>query len=988
MLRLLIHRPIAVSMSFLGLTLLGIICLWQLPVSLLPEVAIPVISVHVKYPDCSARNLEDKIIKPLRNQFRQLQHLEDQHSQTQDGSAVIELKFRYGTAIDLAFLEVNEKMDQILGSLPKDMERPNVIKAQLSDIPVFHLSVQPKSAKQLSMLELSQFGQKILKRRIEQLNTVALADISGLQQAQLLIQPKSDAFENLHLDAQYLENLLRQNNLNAGNMILRDGQYQYTVQLNSRIQSKTELEDIYLKYENRLLQIKDIATVTLNPARAEGAYLYNGREAIVFSIRKKANAQLYELRTEFKTLLKDLEESYPNLIFRINHDQSELLDVSIKSLGTSLFFGLIAAVLVVFLFFRNLFFPALIAFSIPVSLAITFLGFYLLQISINIIALSGLILGIGLMIDNAIIIIENIRQKITKNEPIAQACVSGAKEVIRPLISSALTTCSVFLPLISLSGKGGALFFDQALSIAIALMASLIVAYYLLPVMIYQYHNRYDPHFSTGATAFHQFHNQSLAFLLHHRKSLLFLFSLLAIAAIFPVRHLARQAFPEMQREGIRVDIDWNEPLTLVENKSRVQSLLDHLHCESNAFLGQQQFKLNHQNQSLQEATLWLYPKAIVHTTEAIRTFFQTQYPNTVFSIRPEKNLFDEVFSSDSPPLSLALKNTNSTQIPGFEEIKSIINFLQSQQISHQLPALQEQFLIKIKTKSALLYDVDVRQIQEKLKSIFHSQQIGKINNAGDYLPILVDQSQKDLQEILAKAWIKNQHQEKVHLSNLIRIRKTVGYKNITADNNGEKLAIDLDSYQADWIEHIRAIVQDQKGLQVNFTGSHFSNQQQIKELSYILLLSLVLLYLILTAQFESLWQPFIVVLTVPVSLSAALYTLWFFGQSLNMIAVIGMIAMSGIVVNDAILKVDMINKLQQRLTLPQALQEAGLRRLKPILMTSLTTILALLPILFANGLGADLQQPLALSIIAGLAMGTIASIYLIPLLYLLFQPQ
>jgi multidrug efflux pump subunit AcrB len=979
-------------MSFLGLTMLGLICLWQLPVSLLPKVAIPVISVHVKYPDCSARNLEDKIMKPLRNQFRQVQHLEDQYSQTQDGSAVIELIFRYGTAIDLAFLEVNEKMDQILGSLPKDLERPNVIKAQLSDIPVFHLSVQPKAAKQLSMLELSQFGQKILKRRIEQLNTVALADISGLQQAQLLIQPKSDAFENLQLDAQYLENLLRQNNLNAGNMILRDGQYQYTVQLNSRIRSKTELEDIYLKYENRLLQIKDIATVTLDPARAAGAYLYNGREAIIFSIRKKANAQLYELRSEFKTLLKDLEQTYPNLIFRINHDQSELLDVSIKSLGTSLLFGLIAAVLVVFLFFRNLFFPALIAFSIPVSLAITFLGFYLLQISINIIALSGLILGIGLMIDNAIIIIENIRQKITKNESIAQACVSGAKEVIRPLISSALTTCSVFLPLISLSGKGGALFFDQAMSIAIALMASLIVAYYLLPVMIYQYHKQYhkhyQTHFSTGATRLHQFHNRSLSFLLHHRKSLLLLFCMLAVAAIFPVQHLDRQAFPEMQREGIRVDIDWNEPLALVENKRRIQSLLDQLNCESNTFLGQQQFKLNDQNQGLQEATLWLYPKAIEHTTRAIRTFFQAQYPNTVFSIRPERNLFDEVFSSGSPPLSLALKNTNSIQTPGFEEIKSIISFLQSQQIPHQLPALQEQFLIKIKTKSALLYDVDVHQIKEKLKSIFHSHQIGKINNAGDYLPILVDQSQKNLQDVLAKAWVKNQYQEKVHLANLIQIRKTLGYKNITADNNGEKLAIDLDSYQAEWLDHIRTIVQNQKGLQVNFTGSYFANEQQIKELSYILLLSLVLLYLILTAQFESLWQPFIVVLTVPVSLSAALYTLWVFGQSLNMIAVIGMIAMSGIVVNDAILKVDMINKLQQRLTLPQALQEAGLRRLKPILMTSLTTILALLPVLFANGLGADLQQPLALSIIAGLAMGTIASIYLIPLLYLLFQPQ
>lgn len=988
MLQFLLHRPIAICMSFLGLTLLGLICLWQLPVSLLPEVAIPVISIHVKYPDCSARNLEDEIIKPLRTQFRQLQHLEDQHSQTQDGSALIELKFRYGTSIDLAFLEVNEKMDQLLGNLPKDLERPNVIKAQLSDIPVFYLSVRPKGSRQLSMLELSQFGQKILKRRIEQLNSVALADISGIQQAQLLIQPKDQVFENLKIDAQYLENLLQQNNLNPGNMILKDGQYQYTVQLNSRITSKTELEEIYLKYEDRLLQIKDIVSVSLSPAKSEGTYLYNGHEALVFSIRKKANAQLYSLRKEFSTLLNDLEHTYPNLEFKLHHDQSELLDLSIKSLGTSLLFGISAAVLIVFLFFRNFFFSGLIAFSIPISLAISFLGFYLIGISINIIALSGLILGIGLMIDNSIIIIENIRQKITKKTPVYQACVTGVKEVIRPLISSALTTCSVFLPLISLSGKGGALFFDQALSIAITLSASLIVAYFLLPILIYQYHKKFALLQSTEKPLLLHFHDKSLGFLLNHKKLLLFTFLVVSIVAIFPINNLPRQAFPNIQKKGLLLEIDWNEPLSLEENKTRVLQLLDQLNCESNGFIGQQQFKLNHQSPGIQEATLWLYPKAEKETIKAIHNFLQAKYPNTVFSIKPIKTLFDEIFASDEKPFSIALKNTQSIQIPAFEQIQDIVQFLHTLEIPHQLPALQEQYLVKIKTRAALIYNVEVSQIQEKLKSIFHSQQIGKINNAGDYLPIIVDQSQQGLQAVLAQAWVKNKRQKKVPLPKLIRIRKTSTYKNITANQNGEMLQINVDTFNSTWLEKIKIIAEQGENLQVDFGGSYFSNQAQIKELSYILLLSLVLLYLILTAQFESLWQPFIVLLTVPVSLSGALFALWVFGQSLNMVAIIGMIAMSGIVVNDAILKVDMINKLKQLKALPLALQEAGMRRLKPILMTSLTTILALLPILFAHGLGADLQRPLALSIIAGLLMGTIASIYLIPLLYLLFQSK
>ena len=485
MLRFLVTRHYTVMITTFGLVVLGLVVLQTLPISLLPEVPIPQITVQVSQPNASARELENTVTRPLRQQLMQVGQLKDIHSSTRSGAAAITLEFGHGTNTNLAFIEVNEKVDQATGSLPPGLERPRVLKANVTDIPVFHLSIFEKKNQQGSpSTELTELARNTLRRRIEQLPEVAFVDMSGQAEQEVAVFPKKEVFHSLGLTEADLERILQANDLDLGSILVQDGHYQYHIRFRSGLRSVDDVDGVWFRHGGQVVRLTEVADVALRPRQQRGMFLHNGQPAIVFSVRKKAQAQLFAMKKSFAELMGQLREDFPQLGFDVSNDQSELLEVSVNNLRTSLLWGAFFAFAVLFLFFREWRSPLLIGVVIPVSLVMALFGFYLTGTSINIISISGLILGVGLMIDNGIIVMENIRQFRQAGHGRTDASVLGAEEVIRPLISSALTTCSVFVPLVFLSGLGGALFKDQALSVTLALGASLLVVYILLPTLM------------------------------------------------------------------------------------------------------------------------------------------------------------------------------------------------------------------------------------------------------------------------------------------------------------------------------------------------------------------------------------------------------------------------------------------------------------------------------------------------------------------------
>lgn len=988
MLQYIINRPVGVIMSFLGLVFLGLVILQILPVSLLPDLPVPQITIQINYPNTAVNELENIVVRPIRNQLLQVNNLRDIQSTTRNSAATITLDLQYNTNINLAFIEANEKIDQIISQLPRDLERPRVIKTNASDIPVFYLSITARDSGIVSPLVLNDLTRSVIKRRIEQLSEVAFVDRSGFAEPEIIIRPFQEKMQALKLSVEDIENELLKNDIDLGSILVKDGHYQYNIRFLSELKTKKDIENIYLPIEGRTLQLKDIAVVTLQEQKRRGAFLFNKKEGIVLSVRKQANAQLFALKKTFGELLKSMEEDYPAVAFQVTNDQSELLEVSISNLRTSLYYGACFAFVILLLFFRSWKAPLLIGIAIPVALIISFLAFYLLNISINVISLSGLILGVGLMVDNAIIVIENIRQQRALGLSSEIACVRGANEVIRPLISSALTTCSVFLPLIFLSGIGGALFYDLAVSVSIALASSLVVAYLLLPVLLNLIDRKTKNKIEVkpGNTSLY---SRSVDFALQFRWLIILIFTIFVGVAFFPLQEMDKKAFPALTRNAFLVNIDWNESIDLAENKKRVNRLLTYFEKDFNqatTFLGERQFLLDLGEQSMNEAQIIFYFDTLtVNVQKKITQYLNQMYPYSALQIAPLKNIFDEIFASNRPPLIAHIQSTTNTGVPSVQEMIPVFKALQNQGIDIAAPPEEEQIFIEILKEKTLLYKISYSQIYQKLTTLFNQNTIGNLNTSDQLIPITIGNEEMAMFELLENAMVINEKGNYLPLKLFLNIYKEKNYKYIQSGKAGSALSVALDTYSPANQKKIKNAVRDNSKFTVYFSGQFFENQKLIKELSMVLLIAIIVLYLILAAQFESLLQPFIIILTVPIGMSGAIFSLYLMGQSINVIAIIGIIVMSGIVVNDAILKVDMMNKLLPTKGLIGAIHGAGHRRLKPIIMTSVTTILALLPVLFSLGLGAELQQPLAYAVIGGLLIGTIASLYFIPVLYAFF---
>ncbi len=1004
MLRFLVSRPIAVLLTTIGLVVLGLVVLKMLPISLLPEVPIPQITVQVSSPSTSARELENTVTRPLRQQLMQVGQLKDIHSSTRSGTATISLEFEHGVNTDLAFIEVNEKIDQAVGGLPPGLERPRALKANVTDIPVFHLSIfakeQPSTISRLPSavprppsLELAELARNTLRRRIEQLPGVAFVDMSGFAVPEIAISPKKEIFQSLGLAEGDLENILQANDLNLGSILVQDDHYQYHIRFRSGLRTVADVEGVWFRHGGQVLRLKDVADVSLRQQERRGLFLHDGKEAIVFSVRKKAQVQLFAMKESFAELLEELRKDFPQLGFAVSNDQSELLEVSIDNLRTSLLWGAFFAFAVLFLFFREWGSPLLIGIVVPVSLIMALFGFYLTGTSINIISISGLLLGVGLMIDNGIIVMENIRQYREMGENKTEACVKGAEEVVRPLLSSALTTCSVFVPLVFLSGVGGALFKDQALSVSLALGASLLVAYFLVPTLLNLGKRERLPTKSIsreGGTHKSGFYEKTADMALSNRWAALALFLTVIAAIWFILPFLKKETFPTLTRQGIAVSIDWDEPLSLEENRRRLGNLLSQLGgvaVSSDIFIGEQQFLLSQNAQGLNEATLWLFGDQ-ARLEEQVLLFFQKKHPLAKLGTSPLKTVFDEVFASGRPPLTAHLQSVSKQGEIARADVLPILEMLDKQGVNAAMPPRQEQVEVSVLKERALRHGVPYDAVYGKLQSLFNQHRVGTLRGSGSHIPIVAGTRGEGLHALMEGAMVLNGQGQYLPLKAFVKTSRSRSPKTITAGKTGESLDLHLPFFTEQLVADIRQAVRQSGKLSVHFSGQAFEDQKVVRELAAILAISVLLLYLILAAQFESLAQPLIVILTVPIGASGALLTLWLAGQSLNLVSIIGLIVMGGIVVNDAILKVDMMNRLSGKMPLRKAVHIAGRRRLKPIVMTSATTILALLPVLFSGGLGAELQRPLAWAVVGGLAFGTLASLYFVPVLYVFIKKK
>lgn len=657
------------------------------------------------------------------------------------------------------------------------------------------------------------------------------------------------------------------------------------------------------------------------------------------SIIKQADAKLLDLEKELQLQLIQYKKDYPNLSFSVSQDQTELLKISINNLIGNILFGGFCTIIMIFFFMNDLKKPVLVGLILPVSLVITFLCFYLFNISINIVSLAGIVLGVGEIIDSAIIVIENIEDKRESGSVLQNACIDGTQEVIVPLFTSILTNAAVFLPLIFLSGLAGALFFDQAIAVSLSLAISLLCSYTLVPVLYYIFYKK-QSHFNKKntylANKIEQLYNWFFELVFDYKISFFIFFILILLAVIPLFTYTAKQGMPKISHTELEAKIDWNESISIEENDQRVNWVLNELDKKpiySSSYIGQQQFILNNdlkQTQNESQINIKVVSQKDYDSVSwAVRRKITAKYPNAKIEINPSKNIFELLFNSNMAPLSLKIKSTQSSEVPNPTAINEIFNLLIKNNATTDVPPILNRLSITIDNEKLLLYNIDYQQVYQLLKTIFNENVAGNLKAENQYIPIQITNASEKTNDELNNALVKTKDGNQILLNQLIKINTDSDYKTYFQGKEGNYYPFNFyDQNVSDLKTKINGLLKNHTNIEFSFSGAFENNSKLINEIFMILLVAVGLLYFILTAQFESFAQPLVVMLTILFGITGAIFSLWISGSSINIMSLTGMIVLIGILDNDSILKIDTMNKSKKTMDLKEAIKSAGKKRL------------------------------------------------------------
>ncbi|MFM8912080.1 MAG: efflux RND transporter permease subunit, partial [Flammeovirgaceae bacterium] len=758
MLRYLLQRPIAVSMTLLVSLALSVLLYLNLPVSLLPALDVPEITVAVRYPNGSPEEIEQNLLKPIREAMLTLSGLKTTESLAQNETGKVSLRFEYGTVMNLAYIEANEKIDRLIPLLPRNVERPTVIKSSTSDIPMLRIQVVPKIDNDL--LATSELVTKVLKRRLEQLEGVGVVDVNGTKEQVICVAPNADIMQSLGLTDGDIIKTIQNSNLALGSLSVKDGNYRYFLKLASPVRSPKAMEELPIKLNASAVQLGQVARVYLEQAKPIGFHIFQSQEGIVITVHKQAQARLPELMPKLYAAVEQFRMEYPNLAFDVTQDQSLLLTLSIQNLSQSLIWGGLIAFGVLFLFMRGWREPLIMGIVLPLSLLLAFSIFALFHISLNVISLSGLALGLGMLVDNSIVVIDSIMLKRREGNLLLDSCVAGTQEVIAPLISSALTNLVVFTPLIFLSGITGALFYDQAVSVAAILSVSLLCTFLVVPLLYLlffknkPFDTRED---SSFFLAMKSAYKKSFEWVWSHKKVSLALMSLLIPTAIVLTIMLPKEGLPQIERKETVISVDWNEPIGAEECRDRVDELISKnkaLFKIAEAEVGYQQFLLSRESYSAQHAEVYFAytnRQEKEKGDETLNKYFQFRYPLASAQLRNAPNAFEQLFASDKPLLEARFRDLKSKRALSIARADSLLDITLKKVDGETNKGFKKETMAFLHIDFAKLqqYGVAYESLIERLKLSFGEYLITDFRDFGEVLPVVFQPFMGDFNQAL-----------------------------------------------------------------------------------------------------------------------------------------------------------------------------------------------------------------------------------------------
>jgi len=1007
---LLLNRPITAIMLILATLIFGGVALSQLSVNLLPDVDAPTLMVRTDWSGAAPREVEQRINEPVEGLLSTVPGLESIHGFARQGQSIISLRFKWGQNMDLAFLNVREKLDQVRFTLPDQANRPQLIHANASDKPVAVLGITANDRPEPNFdtrLSLKRWAEQVLARRLEQAEGIAQVVTVGAVEPEVQIRYRPKALNRYNITLQNVQNLVRDANLFTATGELRDGWYRYSLKIQSRITSLDDVRQIPLSKlgNGKILKLTDVAHVQMAEAEPTSFALVDGNRVLNLLVKKEFGANTVEVYDTLLPLLEQLREQYPNIGISVLRENANFIRNTINNLLQTLLYGGILAFIVLFLFLDDIRTPFTIGIAIPVSIFLTFFVMYGSGINLNIVSLSGLTLGIGLLLDNAIIVLENINRHRPLHDSMIGAAARGTKEIALAVSASTFTTISVFLPLVFMGGFEGAFFKDQAYTLSISLLASLLVALVILPVLVVQMQKRRKK--ERGSSRFTTFFNgvrdryeKSLQRDLR-RKAWFFTATFILVAlAGWQFMNVKKGLLPETEPRELQYRVRLPGNTALESTRSAAMALNRHLQnsglgLHNILVLGGYTDRTDLSNLSEEGLNKFRITVPVSGYAQAgkvekqVAEFFADHTGWQVSRLSGTDSPLAFGFGSKQPPVVLRFVGVNREQseqaAEEFEEKLNAGDF--SLALDKQFEQTIDTWRLRFRSDRMLQLGISEREVISYLESLTRGSWITDWNRQDENIGIRLvglDRRIFDPREIVLD--IQNRQ---VPLSQLVELQRAAEPEQLERVNQTPVLSYVTGWNFADWWWRGGELTQEmqafarQTGIEIQAGGSALQVSILLSEMGMLLLISVVIIYIILAIQFENLKYPVIILSAVPFAWVGSIAILHLTGTSLNALSFMGILILTGIAVNDSILKVDFMRRYYNETgNLDRAVRQAGLHRFRPVVMTSLTTIFGLIPMLLPIGDGWEFRRSLAIALMGGMVTGTLLTLYLVPMIF------
>ncbi len=1016
-----VRRPVFTTMLTLIVVLLGVFSLTRLKIDMLPSIELPTLSIRTQYEGASPEVMERLVTQIIEEIVATVPGVEEMTSQSSEGNSRVRVTFNWGTDIDTAAIDVQAQLEDEINELPDDIVRPRVSKFDIASFPVVLLGISSK----LDPVELTELVEKQIRYRFGRLPGVAQVDLWGGFNREVRVELDPDRIKALGLPLDVVLQSIRNANLDLPAGRIEQGRYEVTLRAPAEFANLDQIRNtVVYQQDSAVVTLGEIAEVRDTYEKLRRIVRLNGERGLRVAIRKQADANTVEVSKAILAEIDAVNQSFPQLQIVPVINQGNFIERSIANVAQSVLYGGGLSILVLLFFLRNIRSTLVISVAIPISVVATFALIFFGGFTLNLMTLGGLALGVGMMVDSSVVVLENIfRRRSEDQEQPMVASVEGAREVSTAIIASTITTLVIFLPLVFVRGVAGLLFKELAFVIIFALVCSLLVSLSLLPMLASRLLETpeqlsakrpawIERLVSKSDALFKQLENtyrDILQSVLRHRlRTVMLSFSLLVLSLLL-LPFIGTEFLPPSDEGEVRVsgEMEIGTRLDLLEQQASKMEKIVYASVpeavSSVISIGSSGWRPS--DAAKAEIRMSLVPAAQRDrsNTEIANDLRQqldgkipgmkvrTRAPQGQFLLQRilggDEGLTVEIRGFDLQTLdSLAARTAQMIEdIPGITDVE----------VSQKAGIPQQE--IKVDREKVADLGLSVRDVTEVIETAVAGSRAGEFRAQGNSYRIFVqlkDAEKRSIDEILDLT-LATSSGEQVTLRNLVESTPSRGPMLI--DRKSQQRLATVEANVAD--RDIGSVAEDVQqvldqiarpvGYDLSVAGNFEEQQKAFRELMVSLVLALLLVYMVLACQYESLRDPIVVMASVPVATVGVLVILFLTGTTLNLQSYIGCIMLGGIVVNNAILLVDQARKLSSSgLPVRRAVAEAGRRRLRPILMTSMTTILALTPLAIGLGEGADAQAPLARAVVGGLAASTMITLFLIPAVYSLFHPE